>query len=410
MKTKPPPFPSPFPAALPPLAILLVFLASAAGLFAGPIADTARRFVEDGATAGVVFLVADDTKTLDCEAVGFADIASAKPMRNDTLFWIASMTKPMTGACIMMLVDEGKVSLDDPVSKYIPEFDAPQKIVPKKSATTVNEEGVRVTDNAPRQTAPKNTLRKTPITLRHLLCHTSGLPRVDPDETPYIDTRPLAKAVPAYARLNLLFEPGTSYSYSSIGIGVLGRVVEVASGIPYETFLQKRLLDPLGMTDTTFWPTKAQLERLATSYRGNPSKKTLTAGKIGNRQYPLDDRVRRHPTPGGGLFSTAHDVARFGQLLLNKGVFNGKRLISEASINEMTRRQAATKSSGLTLSLGEGGRFGHSGAHGTNFAVWPKEKLVTVFMVQRISKWGTPDGKKLRPALEKLALKTHSAQ
>jgi CubicO group peptidase (beta-lactamase class C family) len=416
------------------LAAILAFLISVAvaaapaggapGGGGGKFAEIIKPCVAENAVAGAVFLVADAGKILACEAAGFADIASQKTMRADDVFWIASMTKPMTAACLMMLVDEGKVALDDPVEKYIPEFAAPRKISPAKRKTAVNDEGVAIAAatagvaagnrtasaataaGAGAATAAAPVFRKRPITLRQLLSHTAGMQRADPRER-FIDTRPLAAAVPRYARLDLLFEPGTSYSYSSLDISAIGRVIEIASGIPYEKFLQTRLLDPLGMDDTTFWPTKAQLARLATSYRGDPEKRTLTPGPVSGRTHPLDDRARRHPTPGGGLFSTAADVAKFGQLLLNKGGFGGRQIISEKSVAEMTRRQtpSGTRTAyGLCLVLGAGGEFGHGGAHGTNFTIWPDKKRVTVFMVQRIGKYGAPGGEKLRPALEQAAL------
>ncbi|MDR0901749.1 MAG: beta-lactamase family protein [Opitutaceae bacterium] len=397
----------------PRIVAILAFLTSAclgaapAGADSGKFSEIIKPYVDKNAAAGAVFLVADAEKTLACEAAGLADIASQKPMRTDAVFWIASMTKSMTAACLMMLVDEGKVALDDPVEKYIPEFAEPQKISPAKKKTTVSDEGV-ATAAAGRASASAaaGVFRKRPITLRQLLSHTAGMQRTDPRER-FFDTRPISDAAARHARLDLLFEPGASYSYSSLDIGAIGRVIEVAGGIPYEKFLQTRLLDPLGMNDTTFWPDKSQLARLATSYRGNPEKHTLTPGPVSGRTYPLDDRARRHPTPGGGLFSTAADVAKFGQLLLNKGSFDGRQIISEKSVAEMARRQTppvARTAYGLCLLLGAGGRFGHGGAHGTNFTVWPREKRVTVYMVQRIVKYGAPDGEKLRPALEKAAL------
>lgn len=376
------------------IAIALI-LAIAPSLSAGPFAGSARPHVDDGTIAGAVFLAADGEKILAVDAVGQADIAAKKPMREDTVFWIASMTKPMTAAAFMMLVDEGKVSLDDPVSKYIPEFSRPQKIVPAKAKA-----GKNAASDAPA------VLRTRAITLRHLLSHTAGLPYSAPEEKPTLDLLPLAKAAGYYAAGDLLFEPGTDYSYANTDINTIGRVIEIVSGMSYEVFLQKRVLDPLGMKETTFWPDAAQLARLATSYKGDPKKRTLTAEPIGLLHPRLDDRERRHAFPGGGLFATAGDVARFGQLLLNKGVFNGKRLLSEAAIAEMTRRQTppnAKTAYGLGINIQGADRFGHGGAYATYFSVWPKDNLVTVFMVQKISKWGGPDGGKIRPAFEKQA-------
>jgi CubicO group peptidase (beta-lactamase class C family) len=393
-----------------PLRILvtLLALASALRLPAGPFADTARPYVADGTLAGAVFLAASGDKILACEATGLADIASESPMRTDSVFWIASMSKPVTAAALMMLVDEGKVSLDDPVSKYIPAFNAPQKIVPKdaeKLSNVTNLTSALPGSSAPPQADAAVTFRKTAITVRQILSHTSGLRFSAPAEKPTLDLLPLAQCVALYAATDLLFEPGTDYSYANAGINTAGRIIEIVSGMPYETFLQKRLFDPLGMKDTTFWPAGEQLTRLATSYKGDPEKRTLTPQPVSQLRYPLDDRVNRHPMPAGGLFSTARDVAYFGQLLLNKGVFNGQRLLSEAAVAEMTRRQTppgkATYGFGLTLQ--SNGRFGHGGAYATQFMVWPEDNLVTVFMVQKIDKWGGPDGEKIRPALENQA-------
>ncbi|WP_161554791.1 serine hydrolase domain-containing protein [Ereboglobus luteus] len=385
-------------------------------LHAGPFADSARPYVDDGTIAGTVFLAADGKKVLACEAVGLADIADKKPMREDSLFWIASMSKPMTAAAFMMLVDEGKVSLDDPVSKYIPSFAQRQKIVSKESeklgdiANYTRDPGAPEAESK-QAAAPAAVYRKTTITIRHLLSHTAGLRYSVPEEKPTFDLLPLSKLVEIYAASDLLFEPGTDYSYANTDINTIGRIIEIVSGMPYEDFLQKRLLDPLGMMDTTFWPDAKQVGRIATCYRGDPKKRTLTAQPNAYLRYPLNDRVNRHPFPGGGLFSSARDVARFGQFLLNKGEFNGKRLLSEAAVAEMTRRQTPphTKTAyGLGLNLGKGepgGKYGHGGAYSTNLSIWPKENLVTVFMVQRISKWGGPNGNKIRPALEDDALK-----
>ncbi|MDF9826969.1 CubicO group peptidase (beta-lactamase class C family) [Ereboglobus sp. PH5-10] len=393
-----------------------IALALAPLLRAGPFADTARPYVDDGTIAGTVFLAADGKKVLACEAVGLADIAGKKPMREDSLFWIASMSKPMTAAAFMMLVDEGKVSLDDPVSKYIPAFAQRQKIVSKESEKLGDIANYTRDPSAPevesrQAAAPAAVYRKTPITIRHLLSHTAGLRYSVPEEKPTFDRLPLSKLVDIYAASDLLFEPGTDYSYANTDINTIGRIIEIVSGMPYEDFLQKRLLDPLGMSDTTFWPDAKQVERIATCYRGDPKKRTLTAQPNAYLRYPLNDRANRHPFPGGGLFSSARDVARFGQFLLNKGEFNGRRLLSEKAVAEMTRRQTPphTKTAyGLGLNLGKGepgGKYGHGGAYSTNLSIWPKENLVTVFMVQRISKWGGPNGGKIRPALEKEAVK-----
>jgi CubicO group peptidase (beta-lactamase class C family) len=376
---------------------------SSAGSFAG----NARPYVADGTLAGAVFLAASGDKILACEAVGRADIASGRPMGPDSVFWIASMSKPVTAAALMLLVDEGKAALDDSVSKYIPEFDATRKIVPLdagKLSNVTNLTGALPDAGAARSAAQTGSRRRD-FTIRHLLSHTSGLRWSAPAENPTFDLHPLAKCVTLYAATDLLFEPGSDYSYSNAGINTAGRIIEIISGMPCEAFFQQRLFDPLGMRDTTFWPNEGQLSRLATSYEGDPEKRSLIPRPVHQLRYPLDDRVNRHPMPAGGLFSTARDVACFGQWLLNRGVFNGKRLLGEAAVAEMTRRQTppGKPAYGLGLILRPGGGFGHAGAYATEFTVWPEDNLVTVFMVQKVLRWGGPDGDKILPAFERLA-------
>ncbi|MDR1190349.1 MAG: beta-lactamase family protein [Verrucomicrobiales bacterium] len=368
------------------------------------IAAEMRVFTDRGDTAGLVLLVADGERVLAVAPVGWASLEEKIPLRADAMFWIASMTKPVTTVALLMLVDEGKISLDDPVAKYLPEFNAPQKIVPaeaeKLAVTNRTEAGVSGASVAP---APASvSVRQQPITIRHLLSNTSGL-RFGASE-PTIDAWSLAEFAARAAQSDLLFEPGADYSYSTLNFTVAGRVIEVVAGEPYEIFLQRRVLDPLGMSDTTFWPNQAQIARLAGAYAGDPQTRTLTAKTPSRTRRPLDDR-QRHPAPGGGLFATAADVAKFGQFLLNGGVARGQRLLSEKSFVEMTKRQTpptVRTSYGLGLSV-SGDSFGHGGALGTNFSVWPKEQLVLVFMVQKLAGWGGPDGDQIQPRFNALA-------
>ena len=199
-----------------------------------------------------------------------------------------------------------------------------------------------------------------PITVREILSHSSGLPFSSAMEQPTLDLLPLRIIARSYAMTPLLFKPGTKYQYSNAGINTAGRIIEVVSHMPYQDFLQKRLFDPLGMKDTTFWPTEEQLKRLAKSYKPTADKKDLEETTIGQLKYPLSDR-RRQPVPAGGLFSTADDLRRFCQMMLNDGTFNGKRLLSEEAVKEMTKKQTAAgikESYGLGFSVGTGG-FGH---------------------------------------------------
>ena len=324
-----------------------------------------QPFVDRHELAGAVALVADKDRVLSIDAVGYADIAAEKPMRPDALFWIASQSKPITATALMMLVDEGKVRLDDSVEKYLPEF---------KDQWVVAE---RASDHLLLRRPPR------PITVRNILSHTSGLPFRSAMEQPTLDLLPLRVAALSYAMTPLESEPGRKYQYSNAGINTAGRIIEVVSGISYEGFLQQRLFEPLGMNDTTFWPSGKQLERLATSYKPNDAKTDFEPTTITQLQYPLDDR-RRQPMPAGGLFSTANDVARLCQLVLRGGEWQGRRYLSQAAVTQMTTKQtgeALPDAYGLGWSTG-GGTFGHGGAYATNMTIDPRSGLITVFMVQ----------------------------
>jgi len=229
-----------------------------------------------------------------------------------------------------------------------------------------------------------------PITVRNVLSHTSGLPFSSPIEYPTLDVLPLAARVRSYAMLPLEFEPDSKYSYSNAGINTAGRIIEVVSGMPYERFLDERLFKPLGMKDTTFWPTEKQVRRLAKSYKPDAAKTGLEETTITQLRYPLSDRSRE-PMPAGGLFSTAADVARFCQMMLNRGELGGRRYLSEAAVSQMTTRQTpgtVKESYGLGFSVGDG-EFGHGGAYATNMTIDTQHKLIFVWMVQHA---GFPGG------------------
>ena len=352
-----------------------------------PIAPRLQQFVEDRVLAGAVTLVASRDEVLDVSTVGFADVAARKPMTPDALFWIASMSKPITAAALMLLVDEGKVSVDDPVEKYLPEFKG-QMVIAEKDDDHV-------------------LLRKPkrPITIKNILSHTSGLAFKSAIEEPTLDLHPLATRVRSYAAAPLQFEPDSRYLYSNAGINTAGRIIEVVSGMKYEDFLDQRLFQPLGMKDTTFWPSVAQIARLALSYKGNKDKSDIEVVRVGQLRYPLDDRVTRTPMPGGGLFSTAADMGRFGQMVLRGGELDGKRILSEAAVKMMTSRQTPPElkeSYGFGFAV-NGDSFGHGGAYSTNLSIDAKRGLVLVFMVQNAG-WRNDDGKKIQPTFAKMAV------
>jgi CubicO group peptidase (beta-lactamase class C family) len=346
------------------------------------ISAALQPFVDRHVLAGAVTLVADKEKVLSLETVGYADISASKPMRPDALFWIASQSKPITATALMMLVDEGKVSLDDPVVKYLPEF--------KDLWLAVEQDKEHVVLKRP----------KHAVTVRNVLSHTSGMLFRSALEQPTLDMLPLRVAVASYAMTPLQTEPGTKYLYSNAGINTAGRIIEVVSGTPYEVFLDKRLFEPLGMKDTTFWPNADQVARLAKSYKPNAAKTGLEETKIGQLTYSLGDR-KRQPMPAGGLFSTAADIGRFCQMILNGGVFDGKRYLSEDAVKQMTTKQtgeALKDAYGLGWSTG-GGVIGHGGAYATNMTIDPKRGLITVWMVQHAGFPG--DGGQSRQAFQK---------
>ncbi len=345
------------------LTLLLAALRPASA--ASPIADTLKPFVEKEELAGAVALVANKDKVLAVEAVGFANRATKQPMKPDALFWIASQSKPITATALMLLVDEGKLTLDDAVEKFLPEFKGQQ---------------VRVTNDAGGVVlkAPQH-----PVTVREILNHTSGLPFKSKAEEPTLDILPLRDAVRSYAAAPLGSEPGTKYLYSICGINTAGRLIEVISGMSYEAFMDARLFKPLGMKDTTFWPTAEQLKRLATPHKPNAAKTGLETNAIVYLRYPLDDRTRRFPMPGGGLFSTASDVAKFCQMVLNGGELNGKRYLSAKAVKEMTSRQTpAGMKENYGVGWATGPTFGHGGALATNMSIDPARGLVFVWLVQ----------------------------
>jgi CubicO group peptidase (beta-lactamase class C family) len=350
------------------------------------LAAQLQPFVDSHTLAGGVTLVATKDKILDLSAVGYADIAAKKPMATDDLFWIASMSKPITATALMMLVDEGKVNVDDPVEKYLPEF--------KGQMLAVEKDADHILLKRPTH----------PITVKNVLSHTSGLPFSSPIERPTLDLLPLASRVQSYAMLPLDFDPDSNYKYANAGINTAGRIIEVVSGMLYEDFLDQRIFKPLGMKDTTFWPNEEQISRLAKSYKANQDKTDIEETPIGQLKYPLNDRTRQ-PMPAGGLFSTASDLARFCQMILNNGELDGKRYLSEAAVKQMTSRETPE---GLKQSYGfgwsaNGTTIGHGGAYSTNMSIDTKLGLITIFMVQNAG-WRSDEGKKIQPAFNKAAV------
>ncbi len=298
----------------------LAALAADGGMDAGRLARIPVRmkeFVDGQKTAGVVTLVARHGQIVAFEAVGYADLEAKTPMRKDTIFRIASLTKPVTCAGIMVLVDAGRISVMDPVEKYLPEF-----------------KGQKVTKCTPECAA---VAPSRPITIADLMTHTSGLPSGGPTESA--------------GKATLLFEPGTSWKYSNLGYATLGRIIEVVSGKTYDAFLAEKLFVPLGMKDTTFFPSAAQKARVAALYT---DKGTTLERAVQREKETLEAKVA---APEGGLFSTAEDMFRFNQMVLNKGTLDGKRVLSAAAIELMATSLTGDLKTGFAPGVGHG--FGY---------------------------------------------------
>ncbi|MGA2248554.1 MAG: serine hydrolase domain-containing protein, partial [Verrucomicrobiota bacterium] len=293
-----------------------------------------QPYLDSYKLAGIIAIIADKTGRVHYKnLLGYADVEAKKPISEDNVFWVASMTKMFAGASVMMLVDEGKVSLDDPVTNYIPQL-AKWMVVEEKDENHV-------------------LLRRLvrPVTIRHLLSHTSGLTGLSElQQLTGADSTPLKARALSSVTGPLQSQPGDKYAYGNQGMNIAARVVEIVSGMPYEQFLQRRFFDPLGMTETTFWPSDAQIARLAGAYGPNKPKDGFARGGIDFLTKPFDDRIHRFPEAAGGLFSTTHDIFRYGLMLANDGELDGKRYLSHAAMDELRKQQ--TGANGVGYSLG----------------------------------------------------------
>jgi CubicO group peptidase (beta-lactamase class C family) len=379
---------------------VLVFLSAAFVLHArsaavdpfAAVAASIQPYVDRGEISGAVMLVADKERILHVSAVGQSNVKSARPMKTDDLFWIASMSKPITAAAVAILVDDGKIGFDDPVEKYLPEFREQWVAQEQSAASRVLVKPIR------------------PITIRDLLTHVSGTGE-------YIVTDPhwsLSEMTKVIAREPLQFQPGSRWGYSTAGTDVLGRLVEVVSKVPFADFLRQRLFQPLGMKDTTFWPTREQEKRLAQDYRLDPVSGKLEEITIG---YLYGGAItdRRRPALGGaGLFSTAGEMAKFYQMMLKEGMWNERRILKAETVAELTDKQTGRLKArpGMPWGLGfcviedpsqmeanvtlSAGTFGHGGAHGTNSWADPVRGIVYVLMIQRDGLQPNPDDSPIR--------------
>ena len=360
------------------------------------IATLVQHDVDVKRIAGAVTLVVRRGKVAWFRAQGMSDREAAKPMATLAMFRICSMTKPITSVAVMMLYEEGKFLLDDPVSEYLPEFKNPRVLV--KPAT-----GQPYTIPATKE-----------IRIRDLLRHTSGITYQWNDDLgpayekanvasgllPYDGT--IGDSVKQLAALPLLFNPGDKYEYS-LGVDVLGRLVEVVSGKPLDEFLRTRIFEPLGMKDTYFFPPASKLDRLVTAYTYYPDRGLNrfpeTPIREGSFVYSADYPSRGPKklfSGGAGLVSTAMDYARFCQMMLDDGKVGNARLLSRKSIELMTHDQLGKISQDMGFGLGFGvdgvkaplselgsvGAYNWGGFFYTEFSIDPKEQMIVIFMAQ----------------------------
>jgi CubicO group peptidase (beta-lactamase class C family) len=372
----------------------------------GRVRELIQRHLDAGSFSGAVTLVARNGRLAHHEAYGLMDIASKKPMQKDAIFRIMSMTKPVVGVSIMMMIEEGKVRLQDPVSRFIPEF-ADMTVAVAQPAPAGRGGGAGA-GRAGGPAAPRfyTVPAERPITVRDLLTHTSGLASgtISNSEAAKVAAGPketLADYLPRLGKVPLEFQPGTRWAYSAAaGFDVLARIVEVASGLKYDQFVKQRLFDPLGMKDTTFAP-PAGNPRLVTLY-------SRTADVLRPQQDPgFMNGI--YFSGGGGLFSTAEDYLQFAQMLLDGGQLNGRRLLSPRGV-ELMRSVAAPdtlpgrprgEAYGLSVrvvndpvarnSFLSEGSYGWSGLFGTHFWVDPQEKVVGILMTQTSAQGINPD-------------------
>lgn len=377
-------------------ALLCAMVGAAEPVLPG-VENAMQQMISKNEVAGAVTVVVSKSKVLHLECDGYADVAGKKPMTPDTLFWIASMTKPVTGTALLMLQDEGKFKVSDPVAKYIPEF-----------ANLKTPSG-----------KPAN------LTITQIMTHTSGLGEATGPEAQ--KAKALADLVPLWLAAPMQYEPGSHWRYTQSGINAGGRIVEVVSGMSFDQFLQKRLFDPLAMKNTTFYPTEAQRASLVTAYAKNKDSGALEAVPPRPEFGPRD----RPPQGNGGLYSTPRDYARFCQMLLGGGKLEGHRYLSKRAMQFLATPQTGEMPTGFfqggafgnhgsNYGWGIGvcvlktphpgvaemlspGTFGHGGAWGTQAWVDPVKGVAYILMVQR-SNFPNSDASDVRRVFQQAAV------
>lgn len=367
------------------------------------IHEAMQRHIDAGAISGGVTAVSRHGKLVHLQAHGQMDLESKKPMTTDALFKIMSMTKPVVGVAILMMMEEGKLRLSDPVSRFIPELADLQVAVemPRGRGRGAGPGGAAPAGPGGRGQAPPfyTVPASRPITIQDLLTHTSGLVSgtISNAESgrlaPQGPTATLADVIPKLGAVPLEFQPGDRWAYSAArGFDVLLHVVEKVSGLPADQFLRTRIFEPLGMKDTSFWADEARASRVVTLYQSSPNGLQRSQNQTGVTS-------RTYFSGGGGLVSTAEDYLRFGQMLVAGGAFGGRQILSPTTVELMRSTfvkdfggGTGARTFGLSVQVvndpvaagmrvGEGS-FGWDGAYGTHVWIDPTYDLVGVVMIQ----------------------------
>lgn len=363
------------------------------------IHEMVLRRVEAKEISGAVTLVARRGRVVEYEAVGQADIEAKRPMTKETLFRLASSSKPVTAVAVLMLMEEGRLKLTDPVSKYIPEFKNPRVMVEAERSPEP------MTDHPSAVPKTYTVPADREITIIDLLTHTSGLASGGITNSEFVKllsartpTETLADFIPRLGALPLDFQPGTRWRYSGLaGFETLGRIVEIVSGMTFDQFLRTRLFEPLGMEHTFFNVPTEEQPRLAASYNH-------TEQGLEKPAHPLVIGSPSYFSGAGGLISTAADYFQFAQMLCNGGELNGKRILSPWTVDLMMSNnvgdlflgQSGRPPKGVGFGLGgevllnaaeacmrkPNGSYGWDGYFGTYWWVNRKEQMVAIFFVQ----------------------------
>jgi len=333
---------------------LLLTLATSAIAFASenPVTEKMNEMLEDGYFPGAVTAVITKDKILDWQTFGVSNLETQAPMEKDMIFFIASQTKPITAVAFMTFVDEGKIKLDDPVSKYLPEY---ANIKVKKADGTFED-------------------LARPLLISDVVCHMGGFAqRYDKENT---EGRNVAERVDFWATQYLVDQPGTKYTYCNASWNIASRIMELVSGKDYVSIMKERIFEPLEMPNTRFIDlTQEQIKKIPEAYK-------IENGEFvhfGSSLY----RPHWKPNPTGSLCSTVDDLVNFCSMVLNKGLYKGKRIISEESAKIMGEKLTPKGHPGYGVGFQtEGNSFGHAGAGGTQMWIYPEEGIATILMIQ----------------------------